>query len=81
MLNTCSATVVLHMADKPKTHPPPPRDWIPSSPPIALAPPRHYVKATACGKARKGHSMTTDWNEVNCAECLDQAPFRKTRKG
>jgi hypothetical protein len=35
------------------------------------------VKATICGKARKGHDVTTNWDEVNCPACLEDGPFRR----
>jgi hypothetical protein len=71
------------MGDKTKggAYPPDPRTWRPPPAPEAMmAPRRHFVKATACGKARRGHGMTTDWDEVNCEECLKGAPFRRKRR-
>lgn len=63
---------------KPGAYPPDPRTW---RPPPAPAPERafkrHKVRATVCAQARRGESMTTDWDEVNCQECLKQAPFRR----
>lgn len=47
----------------------------PSSPPIGFkAQPRHYVKATACGQAKRGQPMTSTWDEVDCSECLKRRP-------
>jgi hypothetical protein len=37
----------------------------------------HKVKATMCGQGHKGDGMLTDWDEVNCSECLKSAPFRR----
>jgi len=52
-----------------------PRAVGPSPPPIGFkTPSRHYVKATACGQAKRGQPMTSDWNEVDCAECLKRRP-------
>jgi hypothetical protein len=73
------------MASKPKgsppgAYPPDPLTWRPPPAPSAmLAARRHFVKATVCGQARRGHGMTTDWNEVNCDACLAAAPFRRHR--
>jgi hypothetical protein len=64
------------MADKPR-YPPDPRTWKPPPPPSAMVPRRHHVKTTVCGTARRGHTVTTDWDEVNCPDCLKQAPYRR----
>jgi hypothetical protein len=42
-----------------------------------LANTRHMAKASVCGQARRGHGMVTDWDAVNCTECLKSAPFRR----
>lgn len=67
------------MASKPPPYPPDPATWKAPDAPTAMLP-RHFVKATACGQARKGHPLTTNWDEVNCHECLKQAPFHKERR-
>jgi hypothetical protein len=47
--------------------------------PIGLteAPVRHMVQTTICRKASKKHGLTAKWDEVNCPECLQQAPWRR----
>jgi hypothetical protein len=37
----------------------------------------HKVKATVCGQGRKVDGMVTDWDQVNCRQCLEAAPFRR----
>jgi hypothetical protein len=55
-------------------------DWKPAARwSFGQPPPRHYVKATVCGQARKGHAVTTDWDEVNCPACLEEGPHRRRR--
>jgi hypothetical protein len=47
----------------------------PSPPPIGFQrKPRHYVKATACGKASRSDEITARWDEVSCDHCLKQRP-------
>ena len=70
------------MADKPKpgAYPPDPRTWRPPPAPSAmLAHKRHKVRATVCAQAKTGEGMTSNWDDVNCGECLRQAPFRRKR--
>jgi hypothetical protein len=51
-----------------------PRTVSPSAPPIGMRQPIHYVKATACGTAKRGHALTSKWDEVDCRECLKRKP-------
>jgi hypothetical protein len=63
---------------KPGAYPPDPRTWKPPVPPSAmLAHTKHMVKTSTCGTVRRGDAMVTNWDEMNCAECLKQAPFRR----
>ncbi len=58
------------------------RKTAPKKPPPAWATPVHYVQATACGNARRGHRLTHDSAEVTCRFCvvaLKQAAEKKRR--
>jgi hypothetical protein len=66
------------VASKPKSTAPysfDPASVGPSPPPIGFKrKPRHYVKATACGKAKRSDDVTSRWDEVDCPACLGTRP-------
>jgi|SRR5579871_18118 len=43
-------------------------------------PPIHKIRATECGKARRGDAFTSTWQQVSCWSCLQNAPKRPARK-
>jgi hypothetical protein len=41
--------------------------------------PVHMVRATACGRARRGDGFTSDWSVVRCPDCEVHRPVRRSR--
>jgi hypothetical protein len=40
--------------------------------------PVHMVRATVCGRARRGDSFTADWRHVRCPECEPRRPVPRS---
>jgi hypothetical protein len=45
---------------------------------LMTARPVHMVRATVCGRARRGDSFTADWQAVRCSDCDIRRPVARS---